>query len=449
MFDTEALTDMGRDIAGVDVRACSDAELEGAVIGFAALRSFNDLAEAHALAELDARGATDRAHGMRTTSWVAAATGCARGPITGRLRVGRSLRNHFDRVDDAVCDGRLSFDHAKTLSDVDNPRITDILTGAQDEIIALAEASTFPQWKRDVIALAEHADADGVEPDPYADNELRFAKTLDGRTELSGSFDAANGLAFRTALNSKTDELFKKFNRERELSPDLEVPSRKVLRALALAELLRIAVGAEPGSGVAPRAEVTLVVHNNETCDPDGTPMRQAAADVWGCDPEVWAVMVNEMGIPVDVGYTKRLATIAQRRAIAVRDGGCIFPGCDAPIDWCDHHHVLDWHRGGPTDLSNLVALCRHHHGVTHRNGWSMILDGDQIPHWTSPSGDHFIGQRHHRRQPDRPSESTLDGLRSRGFDGYARRNASPGSKSSPAATSIYDTTPDEKPRRC
>jgi hypothetical protein len=399
MVDGTELDEIGRKLAGFDVRACHDEALLDSAVALAALISFAQTAHAHFLAELDGRGVTDRDHGMKTVSWVARETGCARGQIRSRLRVGRSLRHHFDHVDDAVSDGRLSYDHAKCLSDADNPRITDVLVAAQEEIIALAEASTFEPWKRDVMALAEYADADGAEPDPYVGNELHLAKTLDGCTDVSGSFDAANGLAIRTAIEARTDALFKRFTRDHELTPDLAVPPRKVLRALAMAELIRDAVGAEPGSGSAPRAEVTLVMHDHEVTDPDGTPLPRAAAGVWGCDPEVWAVVVNEMGIPVDVGHTKRLATVAQRRAIAIRDGGCTFPGCDAPIDWCDHHHVVDWHKGGPTDLANLVALCRHHHGVTHRNGWSMTLDDRQVPHWTSPSGEHLVGQRHRRRR--------------------------------------------------
>jgi hypothetical protein len=417
MFETDMLTDIGREFADIEVRACSDDELLTGAVGLELLISFAQTAQAHVLAELDGRGTTDRVHGMRTTAWVSAAAGCARGPITGRLRVGRSLRNHFDRVDEAVCDGRLTFDHAKTLSDVDNPRITDILTGSQDEIIALAETSTFPQWKRDMIALAEHADADGKEPDPYEGNELQLAKTLDGSTDLTGTLDAANGLLVRNAIAAMTDELFKRFRQDHDLSGDLTVPRRNVLQALALAELIRTAIGAEPGSGSSPHAEVTLVLHDHETCDAEGTPLPRAAADVWGCDPDLWAVIVNHMGVPTDVGHTARLATTAQRRAIAVRDGGCTFPGCDAPVEWCDHHHALDWRKGGSTDLSNLVALCRHHHGVTHRTGWTMTLDDDQIPHWTSPSGDHLVGQRHHRRArcaaPDRPADRPSPALRS------------------------------------
>lgn len=403
MFDTDQLCDMGRRLAGVDTCSYSDSDLLAAAVGLTELASHVATAQAHVLAELDARGVTDRAHGMKTVSWLAREGHCSRAAIRARLRVGRSLRHHFTEVDEAVRDGRLSFDHAKALSDADNPRITAVLAAAQDEIITLAESASFEQWKRDLAALAAYADVDGTEPDPYAGNQLQMSKTLDGRVEVRGSLDAARGLAFTTAVDAMADQLFRRFTRDRSCSPDLEIPDRRTLRALALSELLRTAMGAEPGSGTAPRAEVTLVVHDHETTDADGIPLPQAAAGVWGCDPDVWAVMVNRMGIPVDVGHANRLATIAQRRAIAIRDGGCTFPGCDAPIDWCDHHHVVDWHHGGPTDMANLVALCRHHHGVTHRVGWTMTLDDEQVAHWTSPSGDHLVGQRHHRRRDAAP----------------------------------------------
>ncbi len=253
MFDSVALCETGRKLAGSDVRLCSDEELFDAVGGLAALRSFVETTEAHVLAELESRGATDRVHGMRTVAW-AAATGANRGPIHSRLQVGRALRCPFDRIDDAIVNGALSFDHAKALVDVTNPRCTDALAAAQDQIIDLAHGATFTQWKRDVTALAELADEDGIEPDPYAGNELRLPKTLDGRTDLSGTLDAANGLSVRTAIDTKADELFHQFTRDHDTTTDIAIPGRATLRALALVELLRTAIGAEPGTGTAPRA---------------------------------------------------------------------------------------------------------------------------------------------------------------------------------------------------
>lgn len=72
-----------------------------------------------------------------------------------------------------------------------------------------------------------------------------------------------------------------------------------------------------------------------------------------------------------------------------------MFPGCDLPTTWCDSHHVIEWTDGGRTDLDNLVLLCRHHHGVTHRNGWSLTATGDGTFTWTTPSRGTLNSQRH------------------------------------------------------
>jgi hypothetical protein len=70
---------------------------------------------------------------------------------------------------------------------------------------------------------------------------------------------------------------------------------------------------------------------------------------------------------PLEVGRATRVVQPAQRAALAVRDGGCVFPGCERPLSWCDAHHLHHWVDGGPTDLSNLALLCRAHHRVVMR----------------------------------------------------------------------------------
>lgn len=227
MFTSGQLKSLGLELVGVDVRDCADDELLDAVGGLAALRSFVETTEAHVLAELEARGATDRTHGQRTVSWAAAVTGGNRGSIHSRLKVGRALRSPFTQIDDAVCDGTLTFDHAKALVDVSNPRCAAGLAAAQNQIIDLADGATFKTWKRDVAALAEVADEDGPEPDPYEGNELRLPRTLDGRTEVNGTFDNAHGLAIRTAIDAKADELFKRFTRDAENTADIAIPGSR------------------------------------------------------------------------------------------------------------------------------------------------------------------------------------------------------------------------------
>ena len=71
---------------------------------------------------------------------------------------------------------------------------------------------------------------------------------------------------------------------------------------------------------------------------------------------------------PLAVGFARRYATSAQRTALVARDGGgCVHPGCTVPGWRCVAHHIRPWDQGGPTDLPNLVLLCRYHHRSVHR----------------------------------------------------------------------------------
>jgi hypothetical protein len=72
---------------------------------------------------------------------------------------------------------------------------------------------------------------------------------------------------------------------------------------------------------------------------------------------------------PLEVGRATRVVSPAQRTALAVRDGGCVFPGCDRPPGWCEAHHLRHWLHGGPTDLDNLALLCWAHHRAVHEGG--------------------------------------------------------------------------------
>jgi len=134
---------------------------------------------------------------------------------------------------------------------------------------------------------------------------------------------------------------------------------------------------------------------------PDGFHVAHEVAACLLCDPAITALVVDSLGVPLDMGRQIRLANRPQRRALAQRDGGCAFTGCDAPIGWCDAHHVAWWHDGGPTDIDNLALLCRYHHGVSHRHGWAMTPGDDQWFTWTTPLGQTLHSQRHRGRRPN------------------------------------------------
>ncbi len=55
----------------------------------------------------------------------------------------------------------------------------------------------------------------------------------------------------------------------------------------------------------------------------------------------------------------------------------------------CDLDHVIP-HPSGPTEHTNLAALCRYHHRLKTHTPWSVqMLDG-AVLRWTSPRGHVF-----------------------------------------------------------
>lgn len=103
-----------------------------------------------------------------------------------------------------------------------------------------------------------------------------------------------------------------------------------------------------------------------------GSPAPARAVGLLACDGVLIRQIVGDGGAVLDQGLGQRLFTRAQRRALATRDRGCAFPGCDIPAGWCEAHHITPWSEDGPTDLANGVLLCRRHHTVIHQGRWRI-----------------------------------------------------------------------------
>lgn len=119
-----------------------------------------------------------------------------------------------------------------------------------------------------------------------------------------------------------------------------------------------------------------------------GTALSPAVARRLACDAEVIPVVLGSAGEPLDVGRARRLATAGQRAVLAIRDGGCPFPTCTAPIAWTRAHHVVHWADGGPTDLTNLALLCDRHHRLVHARGFTATVTVSQV-RWHVRPGNH------------------------------------------------------------
>ena len=95
------------------------------------------------------------------------------------------------------------------------------------------------------------------------------------------------------------------------------------------------------------------------------------------CDAEIIPTVLNGKGRVIDVGRRTRRVGEALRCVLIARDGGCVWPGCDAPPSRCDAHHVKHWADGGPTNADNLALLCHRHHILLHEGGHHLQCHGD------------------------------------------------------------------------
>ena len=126
---------------------------------------------------------------------------------------------------------------------------------------------------------------------------------------------------------------------------------------------------------------------------PDGRPATRKLVEMMLCTGMIRRIIIDPAtGATLDVGRAQRRYTPRQHRALAIRDGGCAFPGCDRPPRWCDAHHLKEWEHGGPTDLDNGVLLCRRHHRLVHHTDWSLRRDPRDRDH-----------HRHRTRRPRVP----------------------------------------------
>ena len=128
-----------------------------------------------------------------------------------------------------------------------------------------------------------------------------------------------------------------------------------------------------------------------------GLPGAPAADTTWGgplsaetlrrlaCDAGVSFVLLDQHGVPLDVGREQRTVTPGLWAALVVRDRGCVFPHCSRPADWTEAHHLQHWAHNGVTALGNLALLCGRHHRVVHHDGWDIRIAGDGHPELLPP----------------------------------------------------------------
>jgi hypothetical protein len=254
------------------------------------------------------------------------------------------------------------------------------------------------------------ADEPDDEPDDgWASIRPTASDTLRLHIELRG----ASAELVRQILSAEMSHQRRAAWREHE-STGIPVPEAARLRARALVALLQRGASIDLAASAPGRTEAIVVIQADDAAAErvralDGEPLTSEVASLLSCDAHLRALVVDRRGQPIWLGRTSRLASHAQRRALAIRDGGCVFPGCDMPVEWCDAHHQPGWEHGGTTDIDTMVLLCRRHHGAAHSQRWTLRPSpppSPPTPPSTRPSDTRPSRSRPSRSRPSPPPRS-------------------------------------------
>ncbi len=311
-----------------------------------------------------------------------------------------------DAIAAGLRDGRLTIEAADVLrgaftalsAGVDPERIAEAIT----DLVEQAGQCTVEQLSNRARELRDILDAEGVADREQLRRDRRYLHLLpqsDGMTRLSGLLDPESAAIIGGAVDAITSprrggprfvDVNAKARAEELLRDERTIPQMAVD---ALVDMVRIATFADSTAVFGGRRPaVQVLVTERDLREAGGVANLEGQVDAVAvatarrhiCDAGVVATLFDDDGQAVNVGRALRLFTARQRIGMAARDGGCRFPGCNRPPSWTEAHHIDEWLLDhGKTDIADGVLLCRHHHLLTHNNGWKVMRSGGE--YWVVP----------------------------------------------------------------
>jgi 5-methylcytosine-specific restriction protein A len=256
---------------------------------------------------------------------------------------------------------------------------TDIWAAVEEQVAHYAAThrltpADITGWARQLV---QAYDQDGPPPEhePELVNELRLSRKPCGTGGcIRGELDGPTFEAVVTAIGALSGT-----------RPDVQ-RSVEQRQADALGEICGFSLSHDDTlpdtGGERPQIRLTLDLERlrsavSGTHLDTGAWYTPAQLRMLACDACVIPAVLGGTGEPLDIGRATRTIPAGIRRAVAIRDRGCAYPGCGQPPARCEVHHCTEWAHGGHTALHNCTMLCKAHHLIVHGTGWQVrIRDG-------------------------------------------------------------------------
>ncbi|MEV7045931.1 DUF222 domain-containing protein [Amycolatopsis sp. NPDC051061] len=289
----------------------------------------------------------------------------------------------------AASEGRLSTPMIDTIVDALTQIPPEHRDEAEQHLLAFADDAGHKQVAALGARILAHLDPDGQEPDTAEPatpgRELSLRRKRTGVWELNGRFDDETGSRASALLDALAER------RTSDEGPDLRSPQERY--GDAFSDAIDLALNSpDLPMQAGERAHVMVAVSLEDLRSGVGRAilgdlgtMSAAEARIHACDCMLIPAVLGGKSEPLDLGRQRRLVPPGLRRALYLRDRGCVFPGCHRPPRHCQGHHVRHWADGGPTELGNMVLMCAHHHRLLHRSGWQVRIAADGLPEFLPP----------------------------------------------------------------
>jgi len=274
-----------------------------------------------------------------------------------------------------------------------------LLERERARLIELSRDVTVDELYRRARMVRDELDAESVERREREQRDRRYWKhgrRADGMVVGSYLLDAEQGAllsaAFQNVLSPRRSG--PRFDDAR--TPVGDERTDEQFAADALVAIVQLAVDADTGSVFGThKPAVSVLVREEDLAAGSGfgvledsrDPVSMRTVERLACESGILGILFDAKLQAVDVGREKRLHTRQQRRMLAARDGGCMFPNCDMPVSMTQVHHPDHWRRDrGGTSVENGILLCAFHHLMLHNNGWEITLAGAR--YWLIPPVD-------------------------------------------------------------
>ena len=290
-------------------------------------------------------------------------------------------------TDKALEAGEITFEKAAVVSRTvaELPVDLDEMTRLRVEkrLIAEAKRLTLPDLRRRVLRVADiyrppqQADIDEDtllrqrQARAWQNTELWFGQPRDGLVPFGGKIPELQADILKNQLGAIAAPRRNDTMSDPLGHPDLTF-NQRMGRALCH-WIEKIPTDALPTTGGTPATLTinldfdTINSHVAAATLATGTRISASEARRLACTQQILPRVLDGTSQILDQGRTKRIFTPAQRLAMADRDRGCTYPGCDRPPAWTEAHHIDWWAKdSGTTNLERGTLLCAPHHHWVH-----------------------------------------------------------------------------------